>query len=68
MLECKELTPLEREYYEEEVQPYQKIEYKPIIYIYHVVALVDMKTLFFTVRLQNGQHYIKNIGIFFRKD
>ena len=33
MLQCSSLTLLEQEYYEEEVQPYWKTDYKPIIYI-----------------------------------
>ena len=34
LLQYSSLTPLERECYEGEVQPYRKTGYKPIIYIY----------------------------------
>ena len=34
LLQYSSLTPLERECYEGEVQPYRKTDYKPIIYIY----------------------------------
>ena len=33
LLQYSSLTPLERECYEGEVQPYRKTDYKPIIYI-----------------------------------
>ena len=35
VLQYSSLTPLERECYEGEVQPYRKTDYKPIIYIHH---------------------------------
>ena len=38
LLQYSSLTPLERECYEGEVQPYRKTDYKPIIYIYIVEA------------------------------
>ena len=38
MLQYSSLTPLERERYEGEVQPYQKTDYKPIIYIYNPMS------------------------------
>ena len=49
LLQYSSLTPMERECYEGEVQPYRKTDYKPIIYIY-IYFLHKTATLIYTVR------------------
>ena len=41
----KGLTPLEREYYEGEVQPYRKTDYKPMMIIPQDINVVLIKSL-----------------------
>ena len=48
MLQYSSLTPMERERYEGEAQPYRKTDYKPIIYIY-TIDLIEFLTSIFTV-------------------
>ena len=45
LLQYSSLTPLERECYEEEVQPYWKTDYKPIIYILSVLSSCESSLL-----------------------
>ena len=42
LLQYSSLTPLERECYEEEVQPYRKTDYKPIIYKRHRLQALEL--------------------------
>ena len=48
---------MEKECYEEEVQPYRKMDYKPIIYIYIIYNRKKLIFLLMLLRLQ-GRKYV----------
>ena len=44
LLQYTSLTPLEREWYEGEVQPYRKTDYKPMMMIYIYIYNSDLSS------------------------
>ena len=58
LLQYFSLTPLERECYEGEVQPYRKTDYKPIIYHIYNYRIIMFIRVVLLININTNNSYI----------